>query len=502
MPASILEEVPGIVRNQEAPVMKLGTRIALQRLAGVVVAGLLLSGSSQCSFGGHDFGPGSSTTTAQMTIAPISAFGSVFAAATEFADGGATITLDGAPVGESLLRPGQVATVVGSVTSASSGTVTATATSVTVTDKLVGPVSAIDPATGSFTVLGQTVYVTGDTSVGPGFAIADVAGFPVGSVFVIDGYRTSSGLIATRIDAPRSGQTFQVAGRVSGLDGFVHSFSINGTTIDYGNASGGLPTLVTNGSYVVASGGVVTNATTLQPTLIDTATEAAGGGSGDNGVVHGAVTRFASSADFDVAGQAVATTTRTAFTHGALSDIAADRELEASGTYSSAGVLTATTIDVTPAATFRVVGPVQSLSQSAATLGIAGLTLTTDVRTRWDDQSLDVKAFGLGSLALGDWVEVRGLPGTGMAASARIVERRAQPSPAFVELQDVPTALSSPDFTLTGISIDARTASFTDAAGRALSQSSFFAQAAGHVVRVRGAFIGSTLTAATVALRP
>ena len=471
-----------------------------QRLAAVLGAALLLTGASQCSFGGHDFGPGSAADTHQSTSAPISTFGSILAATTEFATASATITLDGTAVDESKLRPGQVVTLSGTVVS---GGLAGTASAASVTDKLIGPVSAIDPGAGSFTVLGQTVYATGDTSVGPGFTVPDVAGFTVGTVLVIDGYRTSTGLVASRIDLPLAGQVLQVAGSVSGLDGFTHQFSINGSTIDYGNASAGLPALVTNGSYVIASGGSTTNSTTLQAARVTATTESPAGASGDNGVVHGAVTRFRSNIDFDVAGQTVSTGSGTAFTHGTLADVMLDREVEVAGTYSSSGVLAANSIDVTPAAIFRVVGPVASLGASGAMLDIDGITVSTGRATRWDDQrGQGIKAFGLSSLTTGDWVEVRGLPGTGTAATARVVERRVAPSPAFVELQDVPTAISAPTFTLTGVAVDARTATFADASGQPLSQSSFFSQAAGQVVRVRGAFIAGTLTAASVALRP
>ena len=219
--------------------------------------------------------------------------------------------------------------------------------------------------------------------------------------------------------------------------------------------------------------------------------------------MHGAVTRFASSADFDVAGQPVATTGLTAVTNGALTDLALDRELEVTGQYTGEGVLTATRIDLVPPVPFRIVGPVHAINSSGATLEIAGITLSTDRRTRWDDQSATgVRIFGLAQLQIGDWVEARGLPGGNLAAGVRLLERRIQPTPAYVELQDVPSALADPSLTLTGISVDTQTASFTDASGLSLSHSAFYAQASGRVIRVTGAFIGSTLTAATVSLRP
>jgi hypothetical protein len=83
-----------------------------------------------------------------------------------------------------------------------------------------------------------------------------------------------------------------------------------------------------------------------------------------------------------------------------------------------------------------------------------------------------------------------------------MIVRGVQPTPAYLELQDVPSSLANPDLTLTGVAVDTSTASFSDATGASLSRTGFFAAAAGRVVRVKGSIIGNALVAATVALRP
>ena len=147
------------------------------------------------------------------------------------------------------------------------------------------------------------------------------------------------------------------------------NFSVGATTIDFSMAAGGLPPAVTNGSYVVASGGTATGAMTLQAGLVETATESPPGSSGDDGLVHGAVTRFGSAGDFDVAGQTVAATASTAFTSGSAADLGPDVELQVTGQYDSNGVLDATSIAITPAASVLVAGPVASLDAERVDAG-------------------------------------------------------------------------------------------------------------------------------------
>jgi Domain of unknown function (DUF5666) len=470
-------------------------------IAAVTGLAVLLSGS-YCSWRGYYVPSGANPSAASTTLGPVGGFASVYVNGTEFADSNATFTIDGTAAAESQLRIGQVATVGGA--SGSSGTAaTGTAASVAVTTKLLGPVAAIDLAAGTVTVLGQTVQITGDTSVGAGVAPTDVGGVAVGQLVAIDGYRTSTGLIASRFDLAAGGQTPQVAGVVANLNGFAQTFTISGTTIDYSTAAAGLPAQITNGSYVVASGGSVTAASTLSAALIAAQAEVPSTASGASGSIHGAVTRYGSATDFDVAGQAVTTSSTTTYPDGVSSDVAPDVEVEVSGSYDGAGVLDAARVALVPAATVRVVGPVSGIDASGRTLTVAGVTLGTASATRWDDRSAtQLRTFGFTNLQIGDWIEARGAPASGTSATARVLERNAPPSPPLIELQDVAAAVANPTFTLTGITVSASFAVFSDANGVGLTRSAFFGQAAGRLVRARGNLSGSgTLVATSVVLR-
>jgi hypothetical protein len=465
--------------------------------AGVLALAVLLSGS-YCSWRGY-YVPGSlQGGSTQTTIGPVGGFASVYVDGVEFGDSGASVTIDGVAAAESQLLVGQVATVGGAASSSSAGT----ASSVAVTTKLVGPVSAIDLAGGTVTVLGQTVTIAGDTSVAGGVAPTDVGGLLVGSLVAVDGYRTSTGLIASRFDLA-AGRALRVAGPVANLDTTALTFTISGTTIDYSAASGGLPAQLANGSYVIASGGTATNSTTLRAALVTTQAEVPTGSSGASGTVHGAVTRFGSASDFDVGGQTVATTATTTYQGGVSSDVAADVEVEVRGTYGTTGILNATTVTLVPAANVRVAGPVSAIDTAGKTLTIAGITLGTNAETRWDDRSATrLRTFGFANVQVGDWLIVRGVEASGTSATGRIVERWPQPAPALVELQDVAAAVAEPQFTLTGVTVSAIGATFTDVNGASLTPAAFFAEAGGRLVRARGTLsVSGALVATTVALR-
>ena len=86
----------------------------------------------------------------------IDQFGSIFVNGVEFGLGGASITIDGRAASEAELRLGQLVTVDGVV---NLDGVTGNAISVSVSNAVRGPVSALEPAAAGFTILGQAVRV-------------------------------------------------------------------------------------------------------------------------------------------------------------------------------------------------------------------------------------------------------------------------------------------------------------------------------------------------------
>ena len=454
---------------------------------------------SYCSERGY-YTLGGTTTSGQVASGAIARFGSVFVDGAEYTTSSATVTIDGVTASEAVLVPGQVATLGGTPASAS---VAGVAHALVVTTRLVGPATSVDLAAHTITVLGQTVQVTGDTSVGDGIAPMEPAGLLLGQLLAIDGYRTSTGIRASRIDPATGGVLLRVAGRIGALDGATQTFSIGATTVSYAGVTGGLPASASVGAYAIASGATVGGSAILNAQQVLVQAEAGAGASGTSGVVHGAVTRFGATTDFDVAGQPVSTGSATTYDGGSATSIAADVELEVSGTYNSSGVLVATAIAFVPTTDFRIVGPVDFIDSTAATFSVGGITLATTAATRWDDRGpVHARTFALATLGTGDWVEVRG-DTTGIAAAdGRVVERRVAPAQTQLVLEDDVSAFADPSLTLAGIVVDTRGATFADINGAPLTRNQFFTSAAGHAVRARGSLAsGGAFVATAVALR-
>ena len=291
---------PREARGPRRPAPRLSATGGRILTVALLVASSGFLAGSYCSERGY-YTLGGAAAAGQLASGPVARFGSVFVDGAEYATTSATVTLDGVTVAESALLPGQLVVVTG--TPGSGGTA-GTATSVVATTSLVGPVTAVDLAAHTLTVLSQTVQITGDTSVGAGIAPTEVGGLPYGQVLAIDGYRTASGFIASRLDPALGVVSARITGRVSALLGATQTFSIGGTVVSYGAVTGGVPAGLADGAFVVVTG-TVGGAATLNAQQLRVQPEATAGASGSAGILHGAVTRYGSATDFDVAGQPV-----------------------------------------------------------------------------------------------------------------------------------------------------------------------------------------------------
>jgi hypothetical protein len=364
-----------------------------------------------------------------------------------------------------------------------------------------GPVSSINTAAQSLTVLGQTVVVSANTSFDDDITPASLMGVQIGDILEVSGMAAADGSIqATRIERKPAGSAFEVSGAASASDAAAKTLNINSLVVDFsgatlnGFASGGPQ----DGQLVAATGTMLEQSGALQATQLQLLTgQDMHEDQGDEAEVEGLITRFASASDFDVAGKPVSTSSNTEFDGGTAADLALNLQVEVEGTVDSNGVIEASKVRIGQPADVRLTAQVMTIDAAGGALTVLGTTVSVDANTRFEDHSsADMQIFGLADIQVGDWLEIRGVA-TGMNHTSIAAMRidREQPQSA-VRLMGPVVSAAQPNFTI--LATPVTTNSQTQFSG--LDPSSFFGTAAGKTVSVQGSWDGSTLTAATVQL--
>ncbi|MDH3612415.1 MAG: DUF5666 domain-containing protein [Gammaproteobacteria bacterium] len=246
----------------------------------------------------------------------------------------AIVTANGQPGTLANLRRGQIVTVRGRINSFG---LTGTADSILFDANLIGPVESLDASSDRLTVMGQTVQCDSDTQFAAGIDPATFDGLAVGNIIQVSGYADAAGAIrATRIDPDLANAELQIIGKVAGHNLANLLFSINGLTVDYSSAifidlPGGAPS---NGMKVKAIGTMSGGRFTVERLVT---APALAGNMGQRVQVAGVITRFNSSADFDINGSAAAVDTGTAFRNGDAADLALNAEVIIDGDFASGG---------------------------------------------------------------------------------------------------------------------------------------------------------------------
>jgi hypothetical protein len=430
-----------------------------------------------------------------FAMGTITGFGSVIVNGITFNTNTATFTIDGRPGTQADLRVGDVVSVVGTI---NAGSATGTATSVTFDDSVEGPVESIDVAGGLLVVLGQTVRVDGGTTFDDGVANCRLDALPVGQVVEVSGFREAAGVIrATRIECKAAGGELEVTGIVQALDTNQRRFRIAALTVDYSQAQlqnfpGGQPA---NGQTVEAKGMSV-NAGVLAATRVEYKDATIPGNDGERVEVEGLVTRFASASDFDVAGVRVTTTGSTQFENCTLPfNPPLNTKVEVEGTRSG-GAVSATKVECRVGTDLRVSALVTAVNVGASTVDVLGITVSVSVGTRLEDKSdADVSPFRLSDLRVGDFVEVRGGSGATANSIAAALLEREDPD-TRVELRGIAEAVTQPDFSILGVTVQTGGGTqYRDAGDAPISAATFFSQASDRLVSVRGTTLNGAIVA-------
>jgi hypothetical protein len=356
-----------------------------------------------------------------------------------------------------------------------------------------GPVTQVDATAGTFTVLGQVVRITDDTLFDDSFQTASIDGIQVGAVIEVSGSPNSAGeIVASRIEPAAAGATLQVKGKVQSLNTTAQTFVINGLTVNY---SGVAPTgTLTSTSTVLVRGTGVTNGV-LTATLVRVIAAPAFTAN-DNGRFEGLITSFTSNAAFAIGSQQITTDNTTVFDLGGAT-LGVDVPVRVRGTFKASGVLAASRVEVKANKLSIVRGLVDAVSATSKTLTVMGIAITTSANTSLEDRSSQpVRFFSLADVRTGDYVEVRGVSGSGSSLVATLVERDRPATGVY--LQGLATSLANPNFTILGVQVMTNGQTrFTGPGGAP----QFFTDAVGQTVQVQGTFSGGVLVADKVQIK-
>jgi hypothetical protein len=135
------------------------------------------------------------------------------------------------------------------------------------------------------------------------------------------------------------------------------------------------------------------------------------------------------------------------------------------------------------------------VTAASNTVTVLGVNITTSASTELDAKSSQhVKLFRLTDLRAGDYVEIHGTEGQTGTLSASTLERDNPENRSY--LQGTALNVAAPGLTVLGVTVTTNAQThFEGPGGMASGADTFFAQAANHIVKVRGSFSGGVLTA-------
>lgn len=356
-----------------------GPRALLAGLAAGFGLAVLLSAC------GGDVGTGGTgVAPASYASGRISGFGSVIVNGVHFDETSATIVDDdGRPRTAADLRLGMTVSIdAGPVTTDATGIPRATAKVLHVGADLAGPVTSVDPATGTLVMLGQTVTI-GSATVFDGYATG-LAGVQAGDVVEVFAFldATSGRYRATRVEKEDRLLTWTLQGVVATVDAANQRFTVGGATIEDG-AVPGLPALSpglrVRATLAPAASGTVYAATQVVVVQAPVLSQ------DEDSDVEGLVDGFQSLANFQVDGVPVdASGPGVVFLNGTAAGVANGVRVEVEGTVRN-GVLVATQVDLrqddSQEAAVEITGQITAVDTTAHTFTLRGQVVTWDAST-------------------------------------------------------------------------------------------------------------------------
>lgn len=202
-------------------------------LASALLAGVTLV--SACGGGGTVVGGVGTGGTGAFSSGAIRGLGSIVVNGVRYDNSAATVTDDnGNSSNSSSLKLGVVVEVQGDdIVTPATGLPTSNARSVVFRSEIKGPVTAVNTAAGTLTVLGQSVVISASTVFDLNLpnGLASVA---VGQLLEVYGFVDANGVYqATRIEGEDSASAYKLRGKLSALNTTAKTFQIGAAVIDY-----------------------------------------------------------------------------------------------------------------------------------------------------------------------------------------------------------------------------------------------------------------------------
>lgn len=420
-------------------------------------------------------GGGSTSSVGQSTTGTIDGFGSIFVNGVRFETDDAEVIIDGETRGEDALSVGMVVTVQGEI---NDDGVSGTAQRILYDDELTGPVTSIEYSPDGdallMRVLGFAVIVERngtrfDDTTFDSLAVDDVVEV---SGFIGEGNR----LRATRIERKsrfQPGRTeVELKGRVRNLT--ATTFTLGELTVDYSNAelddidSGALA----DGLFVEVEGTL--NGSTITASEIEGEDEPSRGGSfaeGEAVRLHGSVSRYVSNADFRINGTPVDASSA-GFSPADLT-LFNGAVVQINGTWNGS-VLVADAVE-TRRGRIKVEASVDNVDADAGEISLRLFSGTVDVlvdaRTRFDDETDQVRRMTLADVRSGDFLEIEAYL-LGDRLIATLVDRD-DPDDDVIRAP-VESFVANSEITLLGITYQIGDTDYEDADDNTVDADSFF----------------------------
>jgi hypothetical protein len=380
-----------------------------------------VAGLSGCGGGGgSDVASVGSGGTGSFSSGAITGFGSIIVNGVRFDDSQARITDDNGGLRSSAdLKLGMVVAVSASSIIAGVNGSTASASSITFSSELKGPIDSLGSQT--LVVLGQIVRLTASTVFDNSIA-GGQAGLGVSQIIEVHGFvdPATNQITATRIERETGTTSFKLQGTVQSLNTAARTFVLGTLTISYaGVAAAGLPANLANGLLVRV--GLAIAPTSGARTAISVRAVSREVEDHAEAEVDGTVTAFTSSASFSVNGLSV-DASKAVFRSGT-AGLALGARVEVKGSVSN-GVLVAIDVQVETESEienqeFELRGAVSSLNTTSKTFVVRGVTVNYANTSRFDNGDASKLALFNGTSAT---VEVRGTynAATNSVAASRI----------------------------------------------------------------------------------